>query len=103
MTIEEQIRENKGVYQSAILGFLVSSGALDLMDKKIFKGVDPVELQKIDARHSFILQNFNTPAYLDKITEDPELLLEFQKIISNITDLNKQLIGLAKAAITGER
>ncbi len=100
MIIQEQILENKQIYHHALYGFLLSSAALNLMNKKIFYGIDPLELQKLDDKSSATLLNFQSPIFIEKILENDKHLLQFQLVMKNITDANEQLVLLAKEAMT---
>lgn len=100
MTVQDQIIENKDIYHSAIYGTLMAAGVLDLMNKKIFEGLDPLELQKLDAKKTTVLLNFQNPVFLNKILESDKSTLEFRQVMKTITDATEKLIDLTKEALT---
>jgi NTP pyrophosphatase (non-canonical NTP hydrolase) len=98
---QKRLKENKTTVHTAIYGFMISSGALDLMKKKIAYDAQPDKLFKVDAQNSATLLNFQNPIFLDKIAESSELSQQFHYVIGAITELNELMVALAKGAITG--
>lgn len=98
---QKRLKENKQTVHGAIYGFMVASGTLDLMKKKIAYDTDPLKLFRVDAEHTAIIKNFTNPIFLDKIAESPELSQLLHYIIGIITEANELMVALAKGAITG--
>lgn len=96
-----RLKENRQTVHAAIKGFMISSGVLDLMKKKIAYDAQPDKLFRVDAENSAALLNFNDPIFLDKIAESEELSQLFHYTIGAITELNELMLALTKGAITG--
>lgn len=98
---QKRLLENKTTVHGAIKGFMISSGTLDLMKKRLAYDAQPDKMFRADAQHSAIIQNFNNPIFLDKIAESTELSQLFHYVIGMITETNELMVALAKGAITG--
>lgn len=98
---QKRLLENKITVHGAIKGFMISSGTLDLMKKRLAYDAQPDKMFRADAQHSAIIQNFNNPIFLDKIAESTELSQLFHYVIGMITETNELMVALAKGAITG--
>jgi NTP pyrophosphatase (non-canonical NTP hydrolase) len=98
---QERLKENRQTVHAAIKGFMISSGVLDLMKKKIAYNADPIKLFRVDAENSAALLNFNDPIFLDKIAESQELSQLLHYTIGVITEANELMVALTKGAITG--
>lgn len=98
---QKRLIENKVTIHAAIYGFMISSGALDLMKKKIAYDAQPDKLFKVDAQNSAALLNFQNPIFLDKIAESKELSQLLHYTIGAITEANELMVALTKGAITG--
>lgn len=98
---QTRLAENRQTVHTAIRGFMISSGVLDLMKKKIAYDAQPDKLFRIDAENSAILLNFNDPIFLDKIAESEKLSQLLHYIIGMITECNELMVALTKGAVTG--
>jgi len=98
---QKRLKENKQTIHAAIYGFMISSGALDLMKKKIAYDAQPDKLFKVDAQNSAALLNFQNPIFLDKIAESIELSQLLHYTIGIITEANELMVAITKGAITG--
>jgi NTP pyrophosphatase (non-canonical NTP hydrolase) len=98
---QKRLKENKATVHTALYGFMISSGALDLMKKKIAYDAQPDKLFKVDAENSATLLNFQNPVFLDKIAESVELSQLLHYTIGIITEANELMVALTKGAITG--
>lgn len=98
---QKRLKENKATVHSAIYGFQMTTGALDLLKKKIAYDAQPDKLFRVDAENSAALLNFKNPIFLDKIAESPELSRLLHHTIGIATEVNELMLALTKAAITG--
>lgn len=99
---QTRLAENKDTVHKALYGFMLTTGTLDLMKKKIAYNADPLKLFQVDAEHSAALKNFENPVYLDKIAQDPKLSQLLHYIIGIATETNEMMLALTKAAVTGQ-
>jgi NTP pyrophosphatase (non-canonical NTP hydrolase) len=99
---QTRLVENKDTVHKALYGFMLTTGTLDLMKKKIAYNADPIKLFQVDAEHSAALKNFENPVFLDKIAQDPKLSQLLHYIIGIATETNEMMLALTKAAITGK-
>lgn len=98
---QKRLKENKTTVHGAIYGFMVASGTLDLMKKRIAYDAQPDKLFRVDAEHAAIIRNFTNPVFLDKIAESTELSQLLHYTVGIITEANELMVALAKGAITG--
>ena len=98
---QKRLKDNKATVHAALYGFMISSGALDLMKKKIAYDAQPDKLFRVDAENTATLLNFQNPIFLDKISESVELSQLLHYTIGIITEANELMVALTKGAITG--
>jgi len=98
---QKRLKDNKATVHAALYGFMISSGALDLMKKKIAYDAQPDKLFRVDAENTATLLNFQNPVFLDKISESVELSQLLHYTIGIITEANELMVALTKGAITG--
>lgn len=98
---QKRLKESKATLHSAIYGFQMTTGALDLLKKKIAYDAQPDKLFRVDAENSAALLNFQNPIFIDKIAESPELSRLFHHTIGIATEVNELMLALTKAAVTG--
>lgn len=99
---QTRLAENKDTVHKALYGFMLTTGTLDLMKKKIAYNADPLKLFQVDAEHSAALKNFENPIFIDKIAQDPKLSQLLHYIIGIATETNEMMLALTKAAVTGQ-
>ena len=98
----ERIKQNKQTIHTALMGFIVSSSALDMMKKKVMYDADTLKLMKLDAEYMKVLNMFKNDEYLDKISEDEKLSKLFHYIIGCITEQNELVTALVNATLSGK-
>jgi len=79
----ERIEFNKQTIHQALTLFMLSSGTLDLMKKKIMYNADPMKLLAVDAEHVEIRKLFASDEYVSKIAKDEKL----SKLLHYIVDV----------------
>ena len=97
----KRIEENKKTIHEGISLFMLSSGVLDIMKKKVMYDADPMKLVKTDAEHINNRGLFLDQEYLDKIATDEKFTKAFHYIIGIVTEANEMMVALAKASKTG--
>jgi NTP pyrophosphatase (non-canonical NTP hydrolase) len=98
---QKRLLDSKSTVHSAVYGFQMTTGALDLLKKQIAYDAQPDKLFRIDGENTAALLNFKNPIFLDKIAESPELSRLFHHTIGIATEVNELMLALTKAAITG--
>lgn len=98
---QQRIRDNKATLHTAVYGFQMTTGALDLLKKKIAYDAQPDKLFRVDAENTTALLNFQNPVFLDKIADSVELSQLFHYVIGAATEINELMLALTKGAITG--
>lgn len=93
--IQKRINENRDVLQKAVVGFLISSSTLDLMEKKVARSAEHLELLKVDAELSKQLQTFPRD-FMEGIAMCPERTRKFHEALNIIDVANKKMFDLAE-------
>jgi phosphoribosyl-ATP pyrophosphohydrolase len=96
--VQKRIKENKDDLYRAFGLFLIATGSLDFLKKKIMYNPNPQELLKLDAKISKEIQIFNDPQVIDTIAEDETLSKLLHYYIGVATEANECVLALVKAA-----
>lgn len=96
--VQKRIKENKDDLYRAFGLFLIATGSLDFLKKKIMYNPNPQELLKLDAKIAKEIQIFNDPQVIDTIAEDETLSRLFHYYIGIATEANECVLALVKAA-----
>lgn len=98
--IMERITQNKQTVHQAFTLFMIASGTLDLMKKKIMYDADPFKLLAVDAEQVKIRKVMESGEYLDKIAQDPKLSKLFHYVTGVITEANEMVAALVTGALS---
>jgi hypothetical protein len=96
--VQVRIKENKDDLYRAFGLFLIATGSLDFLKKKIMYNPNPQELLKLDAKITREISVFNDPQVIDIIAEDETLSKLFHYYIGIATEANECVLALVKAA-----
>lgn len=96
--VQVRIKENKDDLYRAFGLFLIATGSLDFLKKKIMYNPNPQELLKLDAKITKELSVFDDPQVIDMIAEDETLSKLFHYYIGVATEANECVLALVKAA-----
>lgn len=92
----ERIKQNKQTIHNGFKAFMMGSGVLDLMKKRVMYNSDTFKMLSLDAEHVTTMKLFENDEYLDKIAEDPKLAKLFHYTVGIITEANEMLVALVK-------
>lgn len=91
--VQKRIVENRDVLQKAIVGFMISSSTLDLMERKVVHNAEHLELLKVDAELSKQLQTFPV-SFMEGVAMCPERTRKFHQALNMIDIANKEVANL---------
>lgn len=94
----ERIETNKQTIHQALILFMLSSGTLDLMKKRVVYNAGPEKLRELDAEHVETGKLFTNDEYLTKIAKDEKLSKLFHYVIGIITEANEMVSALVQGA-----
>ena len=96
--VQKRIAENKDDLYKAFGLFLIATGSLDFLKKKIMYNPNPQELLKLDAKISNEIRIFDDPQVIDLISKDETLSKLLHYYIGVATEANECVLALIKAA-----